>query len=159
MEQPFDPIAAEYDKWYDSPVWKAILGAEIACIRQACGGRFAGRWLEIGVGTGRFASALGIGEGVDPATRMTEIAARRGVQTYTGQAEDLHFPDGFFDGTLLALAQAVGFGVRRMASTLLWKPDEIPEPAPRVETGIVTGAGFVAINLGMLGGLGPSDNS
>jgi ubiquinone/menaquinone biosynthesis C-methylase UbiE len=58
----------------------------------------------VGVGTGRFAFSLGIGEGIDPSPRMLEIAANRGTATYKGCAEALPFPDGAFDGILLAAA-------------------------------------------------------
>jgi len=60
--------------------------------------------LEVGVGTGRFAAMLGVAEGIDPSPRMLDIAAGRGIRTYEGYAENLPFPDGSFDGALLALA-------------------------------------------------------
>ncbi|MEW5721672.1 MAG: class I SAM-dependent methyltransferase [Thermodesulfobacteriota bacterium] len=62
-----------------------------------------GRWLEVGVGTGRFAWALGIGEGVDPSPPMLALAASRGLETYEGTAENLPFPKSSFDGVLMAL--------------------------------------------------------
>ncbi|HNQ22881.1 MAG TPA: class I SAM-dependent methyltransferase [Phycisphaerae bacterium] len=66
--------------------------------------RCDGRWLEVGVGTGRFASSLGVAEGIDPSPRMLAISAGRGISTYTGCAESLPFPDESFEGVLLALA-------------------------------------------------------
>lgn len=103
MTQAFDPIAESYDRWYDTPEGQAIFDAELACFRLLCVER-RGRWLEVGVGTGRFASMLGVAEGIDPSPRMLEIAARRGIKTYAGYAEDLPFPDSYSDGVLLALA-------------------------------------------------------
>jgi SAM-dependent methyltransferase len=103
LSKAFDPIAESYDRWYDSPEGRIIFGAELTCFRQLCR-PCLGRWLEVGVGTGRFASALGIGEGVDPSPRMLELAAKRGIRTYEGCAEALPFPDGTFDGILLAAA-------------------------------------------------------
>ncbi|MFW5803401.1 MAG: class I SAM-dependent methyltransferase [Verrucomicrobiota bacterium] len=102
MNTPFDTIAGDYDAWYDDPVGRAILAAELACLRRLVD-TCEGRWLEVGVGSGRFAAGLGISEGVDPAANMLQIAARRGVRTYLGAAESLPFPDGSFDGILLAL--------------------------------------------------------
>jgi ubiquinone/menaquinone biosynthesis C-methylase UbiE len=99
----FDTIAASYDQWYESPVGQAVFNAEAICLRQL-GGSFTGRWLEIGVGTGRFASHLGILEGIDPSLGMLKIAAARGIQTYAGRAESLPFPDESFDGILMALS-------------------------------------------------------
>lgn len=102
MTQAFDPIADSYDQWYDAPEGRAILSAELACLRMLCAPS-GGRWLEVGVGTGRFASALGVAKGIDPSGRMLEIAAGRGIKTYTGTAENLPFADDTFDGLLLAL--------------------------------------------------------
>ncbi len=102
MIEPFDAIADAYDQWYDAPEGRAIFQAEVACLRLASSG-FRGRWLEIGVGTGRFASALGVPEGVDPSGRMLAKAARRGIRVYRAAAEHLPFSDGLFDGALVAL--------------------------------------------------------
>jgi len=103
LTRPFDPIAESYDRWYDAPDGQAIFNAELACFRLLCVER-RGRWLEVGVGTGRFASMLGVAEGIDPSPGMLDIAARRGIKTYAGYAEDLPFPDSYSDGVLLALA-------------------------------------------------------
>jgi ubiquinone/menaquinone biosynthesis C-methylase UbiE len=103
LSKAFDPIAVSYDQWYDSPEGRIIFGAELTCFRQLCGS-CPGRWLEAGVGTGRFAFSLGIGEGIDPSLPMLEIAAKRGIVTYEGRGETLPFPDGAFDGILLAAA-------------------------------------------------------
>ncbi len=102
MTAPFDALANDYDAWYDEPVGRAILAAELACLRRLVD-TCSGRWIEVGVGSGRFAAGLEIGEGIDPAESMLRIAARRGVRTHLGTAENLPFPDGSFDGILLAL--------------------------------------------------------
>ena len=102
MTQAFDPIAQTYDQWYDTPEGRAIFHAELKCLGALCG-QCPGRWLEVGVGTGRFAFSLGIVEGIDPSLRMLDIAAGRGIKTYAGTAENLPFPDGSFDGVLMAL--------------------------------------------------------
>jgi ubiquinone/menaquinone biosynthesis C-methylase UbiE len=103
MTEPFDDIAEAYDRWYDEPEGRAILKAELACLRRAAGG-FDGRWLEVGVGTGRFASNLGIGEGVDPSGEMLRLASVRGIQATPGKAESLSHGNDEFDGVLMALA-------------------------------------------------------
>ncbi len=102
MTAPFDTLANDYDAWYDEPAGQAILSAELACLRRLVD-TCRGRWLEVGVGTGRFAAGLGIGEGLDPAGNMLQIAARRGVHTHLGTADSLPFRDGSVDGILLAL--------------------------------------------------------
>lgn len=103
LTRAFDSIAEAYDRWYDTPEGRAIFNAELECLRLLRG-RGYGRWLEVGVGTGRFACSLGIAEGIDPSPRMIEIAARRGVKVREGNAENLPFQDGSFDGVLMALA-------------------------------------------------------
>ncbi|MBN1857423.1 MAG: methyltransferase domain-containing protein [Dehalococcoidia bacterium] len=100
MTNIFDQIAEKYDRWFDSPEGRAIFRAELACLRLLRH-EPADRWLEVGVGTGRFAAALGIAEGVDSSPPMLAFAARRGIQTCTGTAEVLPYPDESFDGVLL----------------------------------------------------------
>jgi ubiquinone/menaquinone biosynthesis C-methylase UbiE len=99
----FDSVADVYDRWYDSPEGQAIFRAETICLKRLCGG-FPGRWLEVGVGTGRFASHLGIIEGLDPSLSMLEIATKRGIKTSAGLAESLPFPDGAFNGVLMVMS-------------------------------------------------------
>jgi ubiquinone/menaquinone biosynthesis C-methylase UbiE len=103
VAQAFDAIADAYDRWYDTPEGQAIFHAEVDCLRLLCK-EFRGRWLEVGVGTGRFALALGVEEGLDPSPQMLERAAQRGIRTYLATAEHLPFPDGAFHGVLMALA-------------------------------------------------------
>jgi SAM-dependent methyltransferase len=62
-----------------------------------------GRWLEVGVGTGRFAQALGVKEGVDPCAPMLEFARQRGVRARRGLGESLPYPDCCFHGVLLVV--------------------------------------------------------
>jgi ubiquinone/menaquinone biosynthesis C-methylase UbiE len=100
--QPFDRLAARYDAWFDSRDGRPIFELEVACLGDlmAPGG---GRWLEAGVGTGRFAQALGVEEGVDPSVPMLAFAAKRGIRTRRGRGEDLPYPDGSFDGVLMVV--------------------------------------------------------
>lgn len=100
--EPFERRAADYDRWYDTPEGGCAFAAEVEALR-AVAGIISGRWLEVGVGTGRFAAGLGIGEGIDPSPRMLALALRRGIGCVTGAAEKLPFPSDTFDGILLAL--------------------------------------------------------
>ncbi|MBN1478368.1 methyltransferase domain-containing protein [Candidatus Sumerlaeota bacterium] len=102
MTRVFDGIADEYDRWYNTPEGAAIFREEVECLRLLQQGR-PGRWLEVGVGTGRFAYTLGIAEGVDPSPRMLEMAAGRDIATHEARAEDLPFQRSSFDGVLMAL--------------------------------------------------------
>ncbi len=99
---PFDREAARYDAWFDSPDGRQIFVQEAACLRELIGG-LTGRWLEVGVGTGRFARSLGVKEGVDPSRAVLEMAAVRGITTQVGYGEDLPYPDNTFDGVLMVV--------------------------------------------------------
>lgn len=99
---PFEMRAYRRDRWHDSAERAAVFREELACLQLVRPER-RGRWIEVGVGTGRFASALGTAEGADPSPKMLEYAAGRGVRTHLGTAGDLPIPDGTFDGVLMAL--------------------------------------------------------
>jgi len=98
----FDLIAEEYDRWYEGPEGEAVFAAELQCLRLLLG-QAQGEWLEVGVGTGRFAQALGVDTGVDPSPCMLAVASERGIRTVEGTAEELPFSPESFDGVLMAL--------------------------------------------------------
>lgn len=102
MSSVFDAIAEDYDGWYETPGGKAAFTAEYSCL-QSLVDDTSGEWLEVGAGTGRFASSLGIRRGIDPSRSMLAIAKRRGVETFVGTAEALPFPPQSADGILMAL--------------------------------------------------------
>jgi len=82
---PFDSRPAEYDAWYDEN--QELFQEELELVRD---------WvvspsLEIGAGTGRFASSLGIGFGLDRARRALCLARERGVKVVAGDAGALPF--------------------------------------------------------------------
>ncbi len=100
-DSPFNGYAESYDTWYD----KRRAGRRLRLSWQRCGGVVAELphpWLEVGVGTGRFAQALGIPLGVDPSAAMLRLAQARGIRTVQAVAESLPFPDGEF-GTVFLL--------------------------------------------------------
>lgn len=98
----FDARAAEYDAWYDSQAGATIFAMEVDCLRPLlhCHQR---PYLEIGVGSGRFAQALGIEYGVDPSPALLRLADSRGVQAARAAGERLPFGDRTFGGVLIAL--------------------------------------------------------
>ncbi len=57
--------------------------------------------IEIGVGTGRFASQLGIKTGIEPSNAMANIAVKRGIKVIKGSGESIPFPNGRFDLALI----------------------------------------------------------
>lgn len=88
VSEAFDRIAEEYDRWYEgNPLFESELKALKAVSAGGPGS------LEIGVGSGRFAEALGISFGLDPAFQPLRIAARRGIHVVQGLAQQLPFKD------------------------------------------------------------------
>jgi len=98
----FDRLAGKYDAWFDTPRGRAIFRAEVECLERLLPARRAG-WVEVGVGSGRFAAALGIREGVDPSEAMLRLAAARGIATRKARAEELPYPACSLDGILLVV--------------------------------------------------------
>ena len=99
---PFDQLAPRYDRWFDSRRGEAIFDAEVACLRELMPDQ-AGRWLEVGVGSGRFTEALAIADGVDPSLPMLEMARQRGIHVRHGCGEELPYADASFDGVLMVV--------------------------------------------------------
>ncbi len=99
-ESPFDRLADSYDAWYDTK-GKLAFAVELAALRPLlpdC----PKPWLEVGVGTGRFAQALSIPLGVDPSAALLEKARQRGIKVLRGEGEELVFHAGTF-GTVFLL--------------------------------------------------------
>jgi ubiquinone/menaquinone biosynthesis C-methylase UbiE len=98
--QVFDNFVERYDAWFDSPFGKSAFEIERACIASLCR-NLKGPSLEIGVGTGRFAEALGIEYGVDISVRALEYAKRRGIIVVRASGEELPFPDESFSSIFI----------------------------------------------------------
>jgi len=98
----FDSLADRYDAWFDSARGTALFHAEVECLERLMPTDRSG-WVEVGVGSGRFAEALGIPEGVDPSLPLLEKAAARGVRTVQGVAEKLPYGDNELQGILLVV--------------------------------------------------------
>ena len=96
----FDDYAGNYDQWFDSPEGKALFSAEAEAVRLLTKG-LEHPFLEIGVGTGRFAEKLGINIGIDPSDRALDIARRRGIRVQQATGEILPFKDGLFGAVFL----------------------------------------------------------
>lgn len=94
---PFEQHPERYDVWFDKH--PKAFDAEQRALRALVPS--TGRGLEIGVGTGRFAEALGIEEGVDPSPEMLRRARERGIQVQDGKAEQLPYEDASFDYAVL----------------------------------------------------------
>ena len=94
--EPFDRYADGYDGWFDRH--RAAYESELRAV-----GRLIpeGVGLEVGVGSGRFASPLGVRLGVDPSDRMLEKALERGVDVVKAVGEVLPVRDSCLDYVLM----------------------------------------------------------
>jgi len=99
---PFNRHADRYDAWFESAAGGALFASEVRCFRRLT--RHLPRpWLEVGVGTGRFARALEIDVGVDPAFEALRLASGRGVATVAALGQGLPFRGRAF-GTVFLIA-------------------------------------------------------
>ena len=69
---PFDDLALEYDAWFDRE-GSLIFSIEVRAFKSLLS-TLPKPWLEIGVGSGRFAQALGIETGIDPSSKLLQMA-------------------------------------------------------------------------------------
>jgi len=98
-ENPFETRYREYDAWFDAN--ENLFASELLAVRALAPppptlprpNGSPPRWVEIGVGSGRFASALGIPLGVEPADGIATLARARGVDVIQGVAEALPLED------------------------------------------------------------------
>lgn len=100
VSSPFEALSGRYDAWYDSPAGRVLVANELAALGPLLEGTGHPR-LEIGVGTGRFATALGLDVGVDVAFTPLAYAHRRGVYVAQGVGESLPFADDSFRAVVL----------------------------------------------------------
>jgi len=98
----FDEYAQAYDLWYEKPFGKSAYKLELECLRKLL--ETPKNSLEIGVGSGRFASALGVRYGVDTSKELLKMAIRRGVYGVLGKAEALPFKEKAFDEVIIVVS-------------------------------------------------------
>jgi SAM-dependent methyltransferase len=96
---PFDKLASEYDAWFDKD-GRLIFNIELRAFKAVLPS-LPQPWLEIGVGSGRFAQALGIETGIDPSVGLIEMAKRRGIKAFRGRGEQTPFDSGVFGTVFL----------------------------------------------------------
>ena len=96
---PFDNLAPAYDAWFEEE-GKDIFAIEVRAFDEVLPS-LPKPWLEIGVGSGRFAQALGIETGIDPSVRLLEMARKRGVVALLGKGEERLFDEGSFGTVFL----------------------------------------------------------
>lgn len=109
---PFDVHIAEYEEWFDEH--PQAFKSEVEAIRLMLPDGERLRGIEIGLGTGQFAHALGIKEGVEPSDTMRAKAKERGIDVLNAKAENLPYEDMRFDFVLMTCC--VGYFVNMHAA-------------------------------------------
>lgn len=97
----FDSLASDYDAWFEEE-GRLIFASEVEALRQALP-LLPKPWIEVGVGSGRFAQALGIDIGLDPSSKLLEMARNRGISVFLGRGEEMPFQDGIFGTAFLVV--------------------------------------------------------
>ncbi|MCD6223686.1 MAG: methyltransferase domain-containing protein, partial [Deltaproteobacteria bacterium] len=94
----FKESAEDFDAWFNKNqiVFESELLAEKYFLSNPKNS------ISIGVGSGLFASRLGIEYGVEPSKQMAKLAKKRGIKVKIGMAEDVPFEDERFDTVLLS---------------------------------------------------------
>lgn len=93
----YDDHASEYDAWFDKhDLW---FRSEVAALQKVL--PRTGKGIEVGIGSGQFAKALGVYEGVEPSERMAALARQRGLKVLKGTAEKLPYEDSSLDFILI----------------------------------------------------------
>jgi ubiquinone/menaquinone biosynthesis C-methylase UbiE len=93
--EAFDAHAADYDEWFESPTGRAIFTSEVGAIRLLME-KLKHPFLEIGVGTGRFAKELAIDAGIDPSEQALAFAKKHGIKAQRATGENIPFADASF---------------------------------------------------------------
>jgi len=88
-DSPFDILASAYDAWFEEE-GKLIFDIEVRAFQEVLH-TLPKPWLEVGVGSGRFAQALGIKTGIDPSVKLLEMAKRRGITGFLARGEEKFF--------------------------------------------------------------------
>ena len=96
---PFDSLASAYDAWFEEE-GKLIFDIEVSAFKEVLP-LLAKPWLEVGVGSGRFAQALGIKVGIDPSVKLLDMAKRRGIMVFLARGEEQVFSKETFGTVFL----------------------------------------------------------
>jgi len=102
VAQLFEELAERYDAWYDSLVGRVAFPLEVAVLRPLLSG-LPKLWIEIGVGSGRFAKELQVDVGIDPAMKPLLLARQRNVVVVQAVGENLPFRDASFGAALIVV--------------------------------------------------------
>jgi len=97
---PFDNYSNEYEDWFVTN--KYVFQSELNAIKKALPDNRD--VVEVGIGSGIFATPLGINEGVDPSEAMRKKAKKRDIRVIDAVAENLPYADKSKDAVLMITA-------------------------------------------------------
>ena len=90
----------KYERWF--AVNATLLELEVEAIKQLLPP--SAKAIEVGVGSGIFASQLNIKVGIEPDVEMAAAARKRGIQVISGKAEHIPIPDKSYQLVLMVTA-------------------------------------------------------
>ena len=128
----FEELADRYDAWYESAHGRLLFDLELACLRPLMPPG-PGPRLEVGVGSGRFAAALGLEIGLDAAAAPLRLAAGRVVAVVQGAGEHLPFGDRTFGAVVLVVTLCFADD----PAALLGEARRVLAPSGRLVAGVV----------------------
>jgi len=97
---PFDRYAEEYDGWLGTSKGRILFQIELEAVKLFMDD-VQPPFIEIGVGTGIFSSALKIRFGVDPSYKASSIAKKKGTLVALARGENLPFKDETFGAVFI----------------------------------------------------------
>ena len=95
----FDLLASVYDTWFEQE-GRLLFALEVKALKQVLP-LLPKPWIEIGVGSGRFARALDVDIGLDPAIKLVEMTRSRGISVLLGKGEEAPFKNSVFGAVFL----------------------------------------------------------
>lgn len=128
----FDERAAEYDGWFENSLLFAI---ERAALQELTTPLLDPK-LEIGVGPGRFAEALGVAFGIDPALAPLAFAGKRGVRVSQAVGEALPYAGQSMQTVLLLFT----FCFLADPRPVLWECRRVLKPGGHLVLGLIVAA-------------------
>jgi len=93
----FQKYSEEYDNWFEVNQFAFL--SELRAVREVL--PETGRIIEIGIGSGIFAEALGIKEGIEPSEAMRLRAKKKGLKVLEAVAEDLPYANESVDAAVM----------------------------------------------------------
>ena len=97
----FDENSERYDSWFEKRKGKLLYKMELDALKAILYGYTFHEGVEIGVGSGRFASKIGVRYGLDPSLSLLKIAIKRGITGVLGIGEITPFKSSAFDFVLI----------------------------------------------------------